>query len=429
MIKSVEIVKISKLTPIYKEGQEANSICVANFNFSNGNECAYNVIAQKSLYQIGDSAIYIQPDYCLSDIALFDSFTKPDGNPNKSKLGSNNRIRAIKFNFSFQDSSNPIYSFGILMPISEVKDFLGDNYDENNLDVLLGIHKWEEPEKAGSGLTQGDFPSFMYKTDEENQANLKTKISEICDGETDMGFSLKRDGSSITVYFKKDASGEWTWGVCSRTMEKKKDQYYVSKYVGENIILTKYLNQENGQKGWINNDTGTFYTQSEVDALVESGQVSEERTEVKDSWVELATTSGLVERGMKYCQDNNVQLAFRGEIFGQGLKGSGNKLNPDSKLKQSIIIFGIDSLDGGFSVRQHYGDAHNLKDVCESIQVPYTVSVVEKPKSYDEFCQICDDIIAQEKSAGRIIEGVVVRTHYSNKLSCKYMNSEYDAKK
>jgi RNA ligase (TIGR02306 family) len=429
MIKPVEIVTISKLTPIFKDGQEANSIAVANFNFENEDECAYNVIAQKSLYKIGDKAIYIQPDYCLSDLSIFDSFTKPEGNPKKSKLGAHNRIRAIKFNFSFSDSSDPIYSFGILLPISEVREFLGDNYDETNLVDLLQIKKFEEPETGGSGLTAGDFPSFMYKTDEENQANLKTKITQLCDGNTDMGFTIKRDGSSITVYFRKDENGEWVWGVCSRTMEKKKEQSYVSKYVGETMTLTKYMNSETREMGWFDNETKTFYTQSQVDSLVDGGKVVEERTEVKDSWIELAKNSGLIERGMKYCQDNNVQLAFRGEIFGQGLKGSGNKLNPDSNGKQSILIFGIDSLDGGFSVRQNYGDKHNLQWVCEAIEVNYTKSIWARPTSYEHFGQICDEIISLEKTCGRVIEGVVVRTRFSNKLSCKWMNSEYDAKK
>lgn len=57
-MKPVEIVKINKITPIYKEGQEANSICVVNFSFKNGDECGFNVIAQKGLYQIGDLAVY-----------------------------------------------------------------------------------------------------------------------------------------------------------------------------------------------------------------------------------------------------------------------------------------------------------------------------------------------------------------------------------
>lgn len=41
MIKPVEIVTISKIIPIYKNGEEASSIEVVNFNFADGSECGY----------------------------------------------------------------------------------------------------------------------------------------------------------------------------------------------------------------------------------------------------------------------------------------------------------------------------------------------------------------------------------------------------
>ena len=47
MVKVVEIVTISKLVPVFKEGAEANAIQVAKFNFEDGGECGFNVIAQK----------------------------------------------------------------------------------------------------------------------------------------------------------------------------------------------------------------------------------------------------------------------------------------------------------------------------------------------------------------------------------------------
>lgn len=226
-MKAVQIVKISKLIPIYKDGVEANSINLVNFEFLNGDECGYNVISQKGLYQLGDHAIYIMPDFCLSNIALFESFTAPGGDPNKSKLGKMNRIRAIKFNFNLENSTEPIFSFGILLPITEVKDYLLSDYNEENLTELLGITKYEEPETGNSGQTKGGLPSFLYATDETNQETLKSKIKEICDGNTELGFSIKRDGSSFTCYFKKDENGNWYHGICSRNQEKKTDTHHV----------------------------------------------------------------------------------------------------------------------------------------------------------------------------------------------------------
>ena len=101
-MKPVEIVEITKKTPIYKDGVEANSIEVVQFKYHDGSNCGYHLISQKGIYQIGDKAVFIQPDFCLSDLHLFDTFTKPFNDPKKSKLGKQNRIRAVKFNFNFE---------------------------------------------------------------------------------------------------------------------------------------------------------------------------------------------------------------------------------------------------------------------------------------------------------------------------------------
>ena len=57
MVKIVEIVTITNLIPVFKEGAEANAIQVAKFSFDNGGECGFNVIAQKGLYEIGSKGL------------------------------------------------------------------------------------------------------------------------------------------------------------------------------------------------------------------------------------------------------------------------------------------------------------------------------------------------------------------------------------
>jgi hypothetical protein len=52
-----------------------------------------------------------------------------------------------------------------------------------------------------------------------------------------------------------------------------------------------------------------------------------------------------------------------------------------------------------------------------------------KPNSIEELESTCKEIFIKEESAGRIIEGVVIRTKNSNRISCKYMNPKYDEKK
>lgn len=431
-MKSVEIVEISKIIPVYKDGIEAERIQVVNFVFAGNEECGYNVITQKGLYEIGDKACYISPDYCISDIPIFDSFIRPNGDETKSRLGKNFRIRALKFNFSFKDSNDPIYSIGILMPMGEVNDYIKVDYNPDDLSEILGVTKYEEPETGGNGLVAGEHPSFMYRTDETDSAQLKGHVNRIAESEQELGLTIKVDGSSHSTYFRKifDENGNiiWKYGICSRNQEKKLDQFYVEKYVdANNNEFHKYINPETKVKGWYNDSEKKFYTTDEIEKVEGLSKINRE---VKDSWVEVATKSGIIEKGLEYCKKYDVQLVFRGELNGQGLKGSGCKNNPDSNNKQNIKLFGIDSLESGVAIRQHYGDEHNLKKVCEECGLEYTPIIkTVKPKSYDELIEICEEIFKEEKTKGKLIEGVVIRTMYSNDLSAKKLSNEYDSKK
>jgi RNA ligase (TIGR02306 family) len=380
MTKPVEIVTVTRIIPIFKNSEPANAIEVINFDFLNGDECGFNVVSQKGIYQVGDKAIYIQPDYCLPDTELFKSFTAPNGNPNKSKLGKQNRIKAIKFNFQFEDSSDPIYSNGILLPLDEVglPPEVGskpEDRDESfDIAEFLGITKYEEPEKFKTGNSKGNLPGFLYKTDEENAANLQSHINRVLAAGERIGWTLKVDGSSFTQYFEKGVDG-WTTGICSRLLEKK-----------------------------------------DVDNQNSS-----------DPWVSLSHSSALYEKGMKYCQDNNRELAFRAEIYGEGLKGSGNKLNPHSKLIPNIVVFGIDTLESGFATKLL---PMEVEGICKRLEVDYVPYLEIFPKNYDELIEVANKIFENYREQKNwVIEGIVVRTLDSNKLSAKVMNNAYDAKK
>lgn len=382
MTKPVEIVQVSRIISIFKNSEPANAIEVINFSFQNGDECGFNVVSQKGTYQVGDWAIYIQPDYCLPDTELFKSFTAPNGDPNKSKLGKQNRIKAIKFNFQFEDSSDPIYSNGILLPLSEVglppNVGLKPEDREKDFDIaeFLGITKYEEPEKFKTGNAKGNLPGFLYKTDEENAANLKSHINRVLAAGERIGASLKYDGSSFTQYFREDVNG-WTTGICSRVMEKK---------------------------------------------------IPEDLSTTSDAWINLSVSSGLYERGMKYCQENNRQLAFRGEIYGEGVtKGSGNKLNPHSKCSPGLIIFGIDDLQSGFATKLL---PYEVAMICSQINISYVETVEILAKDYDELIEIANcKFKAYKEQRDWVVEGLVVRTLTSNNLSVKVMNDNYDSKK
>ena len=109
------LVKVERKIPLFKNGEPAQNIELIKLE-----GLGFSIVSQKNLYNIGDIAVYVEPDYNLTNNKLFESFISPNGEPKKSKLGSHNRVRAIKFNFQKENETDPVYSNGILLPLSKV---------------------------------------------------------------------------------------------------------------------------------------------------------------------------------------------------------------------------------------------------------------------------------------------------------------------
>lgn len=390
--KSVEVVNIEGIFPIYKDGVEALSIELVNFSYLNGDECGFDIIVKKGLFSKGDKGVYIQPDFCLpDDVPLFSTFVEPNGDRKKSKLGKKNRIRAIKFNFSKSpDSPPPVYSQGIILPLNEVYSYAGDGVDIFSVDLaeLLKIVKYsEDPNELGyrkgnnknSSLFNLPFPSFAYKTDEPHLSNCISNLKNNINGQKRYGLTIKRDGSSFSLFTIKNEYGEYENIICSRNFSKR--------------IILKSENESD------------------------------------DPWVNIAFKSGLYYKALEYCKKYDVSLGFRGEIIGDKMNGSGNKRNPDKDSEQRLVLFGIDQYKNGGFRRVHYGEEHNLKKVGDEIGVEYTKVKEVIPETLDDLMSEIQKIIDEEKENGRLIEGVVVRTMDSNYVSVKYINPEYDSYK
>ena len=326
----VSIVTIKNKIPLYKGDEQANSIEVIELE-----EVGFELVANKTLYQIGDKAIYIQPDYCVSDIPLFESFIRPNGDESKSMLGKveglPRRIRAKKFTLSKEPNGDPIYSNGILLPYYEVQEYLHNSNSikhrdtylediEEKLTEKLGITKYEEPEpvsKSGlkSGQTEGKFPEGIYKTDEENINNLWNHI------ENKIGYPLilvgteKVDGSSITIGITPKIPEGF---ICSRNLRKK---LTINKIVGR-----REPNLWEIIKSWfgIKPDLNIYQEIENDDDFVRYGK----------PYLDTIKTF----RGKQ-------NLILRGELNGGKLKGSGNKNNPASKEQANIKLFGIDKVN------------------------------------------------------------------------------------
>ena len=400
----VSIVTIKNKIPLYKGNEQANSIEVIELE-----EVGFELVANKTLYQIGDKAVYIQPDYCVSDIPLFESFIRPNGDESKSMLGKveglPRRIRAKKFTLSKEPNGDPVYSNGILLPLLEVENYCKNNkkgwhnsvhWINNSLYKELEITKYEEPEpvsKGGlkSGQTEGKFPEGIYKTDEENINNLWNHIEKKIGYPIKLVGTEKVDGSSITIGITPKIPEGF---ICSRNLRKK---LTINKIVGRREPnLWEIIKSWFGIKSNLN-----IYTEIENDDdFVRYGK----------PYLDLLINSG------------ETNLIFRGELNGGKLKGSGNKNNPASKEQPNIKIFGLDKIN-------EYGEAEKVpyllfKTECEKAGVPLVKEVFNKEfNSKEELLAECNNYFKTN-----MIEGIVVRT-LDSKFSAKVMNLEYDSKK
>lgn len=398
-MNAVTIVTIKGKNQLFKKEEPANSIEMIELH-----EVGFELVAQKGLYEIGDKAVYIQPDFCLSDIPLFESYLRPNGDESKSMLGKVNgsprRIRAKKFNLSKEPNGDPVYSNGILIPILEVRDYLNIGLTEvlvnTNLTELLGITKYEEPEpvsKSGlrSGQTEGKFPEGIYKTDEENINNLWNHIEKKIGYPITLVGTEKVDGSSITIGVTPKIPEGF---ICSRNLRKK---LKINKVVGRRKQSVWEM-----IKSW-------FGVKTDLN-LYEEVQNDDDFVKFGIEYLNMLKSTG------------DTNLIFRGELNGGKLKGSGNKNNPASKLPANIKFFGVDVTDElGNAIRLPHS---NFKSICNLLDFPMVDEVFHKEfSSKEELLLECNNYFKNN-----MIEGIVVRTP-DGKFSAKVMNLEYDSKK
>ena len=395
----VSIVIIKNKIPLYKGDEQANSIEVIELE-----EVGFELVANKTLYQIGDRAVYIQPDYCVSDIPLFESFIRPNGDESKSMLGKveglPRRIRAKKFTLSKEPNGDPVYSNGILLPYMEVNNYLNpDNKDMPELWKLdltekLGITKYEEPEpvsKSGlkSGQTEGKFPEGIYKTDEENINNLWNHIEKKIGYPVTLVGTEKVDGSSITIGVTPKIPEGF---ICSRNLRKK---LTIKKVTGRRT------------KKWY--EKLMFWTNPDLNL-----------------YTEVENDDDFVRYGKPYLdillKDGSGNRILRGELNGGKLKGSGNKNNPASKEQPNIKFFGIDEIND-------YGEAEKIPYIQFKFEEDYLGFTTVKEVFNKEF-NSKEELLAECNNYFKtnMIEGIVVRT-LDSKFSAKIMNLEYDSKK
>lgn len=246
--------------------------------------------------------------------------------------------------------------------------------------------------------------------------------------------------SSATIYNRIDPlnSDNSHVGVCTRNQEKKLEQQYTSSYkdIETGVLLHPYLAKDifygeslepRDVKGWKNDATNEFLATYDIEGNKRFEPII---TEQRDAWVDCVKRHGYLDKLIEYCKKYQCELALRGELIGAGNKGSGNKNNSDAKSGDSRIVwFGVDDLSSGVAVRIHYGQEHNLKKVCDELEMEYTEEIFEGIMSYDDIIAFGNKYFKDYENEHKVlIEGIVIRSKFSNALSTKYLSDAYDSR-
>lgn len=205
MRKLASVRRIDEIRPI--EGADAIECAVVG---------GWTVVIKKGEFQPGDLAVYCEVDSWIPHALA--PFLSKGQEPREYNGVKGERLRTIRLRGQL--------SQGLLMPITEqlrmefVHAFLGldvprDLCEGDELTEVLGIQKWERAIPAClAGITKGNFPSQVPKTDEERVQNLSSQWGKLTRYEYEA--TEKLEGSSMTVGL---LDGEFT--VCSRNMNLK----------------------------------------------------------------------------------------------------------------------------------------------------------------------------------------------------------------
>ena len=211
-------------------------------------DCGYTCITEK-IHKVGDKVVFIKYDTIVPNNELFE-FMKET------------KFRVKQKAFTERDDEDfvikKIYSQGIVLPLSKVREEVGKTFDYQNIEEdifeegydltqILNIKKYIKPPSKGEGMgnmcSKGDFPvDKVSKTDEVNLAS-KVRLLEYLQGKP-YEISLKYEGSSLTTMWDDDKNELM---VCSRNnqlgeSESNKFWQAVNKYnLKEKLVNSIYI--------------------------------------------------------------------------------------------------------------------------------------------------------------------------------------------
>lgn len=201
----------------------------------------WQVVVRKGEFQPGDKVIYLEIDsWVPNEIA---PFLSKGQEPRVFEGVKGERLRTIKLRGEI--------SQGLILPAGTINPSLVNDWaDGSDLTEVLGVIKWEPPISAQlAGQVEGNFPSFIRKTDQERVQNCFSEMAFL-DNHQHGGIRWiveeKLDGSSCTVFvnFKRDvAEGLYEVGICSRNFELKINEENKDNTFIKTVAEAGYLDQ------------------------------------------------------------------------------------------------------------------------------------------------------------------------------------------
>ena len=201
--------KIKEIQPI--DGADAIEVATVD---------GWKVVVKKNEFKKGDLVVYFEIDSWIPhELAPFLSKGKTPKEYN-GVLG--NRLKTVRLRGQL--------SQGLVLPVETdcgqftgcVEVVNGHVVDEgDDVTEILGIQKWEPPVNPQlAGLTRGNFPSEIPRTDQQRVQNLSKQFNKLISENEHWEVTEKLHGSSATFYLKSD--GEFI--VCSRNINLKEDE-------------------------------------------------------------------------------------------------------------------------------------------------------------------------------------------------------------
>lgn len=269
------------------------------------------------------------------------------------------RVKAIRLRGS--------WSMGLVINIGVLPE---DTYEGYDVTEFLGVTKYEPPLPTNL-QARGGLPFQIPKTDEERYQNLRN-LDDLMGEEVDV--TLKIDGSSATYYCL--LAGHWPSeeqtkvGMCSRSLELKLED--------------------------------------------------EEGNPLNSRWHEAERRYDILRKLRAYCEEHQVSLALRGEVYGIGIQSLGH--NPHSLEPVNFAAYSVYNITDR-KYETHNFDEHKYLDVAATLGIP-AVPVLERGPLTREMIERYDNGL--KKVDGKPFEGVVIKHQYG---SFKVINKWYDAEK